>query len=67
MASNATTARPGRAAQVIHFLFPSRRQVAISLASDIGLAVLGLPLWMHLALGVVLHSAIHLVGRLCRD
>ena len=64
MASNAATTTHSRMARVIHWLFPSRRQVAISVAVDAGLAVLGLPLWMHLAIGVVLHAIVHLVGRL---
>ena len=64
MASNAVNSRPGRVAGAIHWLFPSRPQVAISLAADLGLVVLALPLWMHLALGLVLHLAIHLVWRL---
>jgi hypothetical protein len=63
MASNAATTTPGRTARVIHWLFPSRKQVAVSLAADVGLAVLGLPLWMHLALGVALHLTFHLVAR----
>jgi hypothetical protein len=65
MATNATnTHTPGWIARVIHWLFPSRRQVAISLAAHGVLAVLGLPLWIHLALGAVFHMAVHLVGRL---
>ena len=64
MASNAATTTPGRMARVSHWLFPSRKQVAIGLAADAGLAALGLPLWLHLALGVALHLAFHLVGRL---
>ena len=64
MASHATTTTSGRMARVIHWVFPSRKQVAISLAADAALAALGLPLWMHLALGVALHLTFHLVGRL---
>lgn len=64
MATNATTPTLGRMARVTHWLFPSRRLVAISLAADTGLAVLGLPLWMHLVLGAMLHLTVHLVGRL---
>ena len=63
MASNAATTTTGRMARVIHWLFPSRTQVAISLGTDAVLAVLGLPLWMHLALGIVLHVALHIVPR----
>jgi hypothetical protein len=64
MATNATTPTRGRTARVTHWIVPSRRQVAIGLAVDAGLTVLGLPLWVHLILGVVLHLMIHLVGRL---
>jgi hypothetical protein len=64
MATNATNPTPGRTARFIHWLFPSRPQVAISLAADVSLAILGLPLWLHLALGLVLHLALHLVWRL---
>ena len=64
MASNAATTTPGRMARVIHWLFPSRKQVAISLVADVGLAILGLPLWMHLALGAMIHFALQRVGRL---
>ena len=63
MASNAATTTPGRMARVFHWLFPSRKQVAVSLATDVGLALLGLPLWMHLAVGAVLHLAFRLVKR----
>ena len=63
MAPNATNPTPGRMARVIHWLFPSRRQVAISLVADLGLTALGLPLWMHLALSVTLHAAVHMAGR----
>ena len=64
MASNATTPRPGRAARIIHWLVPSRQQIAVGLAADAALAALGLPLWIHLALTVVFQLTIHLVGRL---
>jgi len=64
MASNAATTTTGRMARVIHWLFPSRKQIAMSLTADAALAALGLPLWMHLALGVALHLTFHLVGRL---
>jgi len=47
MASNATNRTPGRMAQVIHWLLPSRRQVAVGLVAHVGLAILGLPLWVH--------------------
>ena len=63
MASNAATTTTGRMARVIHWLFPSRREVAISLAVDAVVTILGLPLWMHLALGLMLHAAVRLVGR----
>ena len=63
MATNATNT-PGRTARVIHWLFPSRKQVAVSLAADAALSALRLPLWVHLTLGVVLHLTFHLVGRL---
>lgn len=58
MASNASTPRFGHVARVIHWLIPSRRQVAISLASDVGLVALGLPLWAHLILALVIHLAV---------
>ena len=64
MAMNATNLTPGRMARVVHWIFPSRNQIVISLAADTSLAVLGLPLWMHLALGVALHLTFYLVGRL---
>ena len=64
MASNAATTTAGRMARIIHWLFPSRKQVAISFTADAVLAVLGFPLWMHLTLGVALHLTLHLVGRL---
>jgi hypothetical protein len=64
MATNATNPTPGRMARVIRWLFPSRRQVAFSLAADVGFVALGLPLWMHLAIGLVLHLALHLAWRL---
>lgn len=63
MATNATNLTPGRTGRVIHWLFPSRRQVAVGVAAELGLAILGLPLWVHLALGAALHVVIHLVGR----
>ena len=49
-------------AGVIHWLFPSRRHVAIGLAAELGLVGLGLPLWIHLTLGVLLHLAVPLVA-----
>jgi hypothetical protein len=55
MPSNATTPTPGPMARVIHWLFASRRHVAISLAADAGLAIFGLPLRIHLAAGVLIH------------
>jgi hypothetical protein len=58
MASNTTNPRPGRAGRVIHWFFPSRRQLAVSLAAEIGLASLGLPLWSHFILGLVIHLAV---------
>jgi len=61
MATNATNPTPGRTARVIHWLFLSRRQTAITLAADAGLALLVVPLWAHVALGAVLHLTIHLV------
>jgi hypothetical protein len=61
MATNATKPTPGRMARAIHWFFPSRRQVAISLAADAVLAVLGLPLWMHLALGLLIHLVVALL------
>lgn len=63
MASNATNPTSGRMARAIQWPFPSRRQVAVSLAADLGIAILGLPFWMHLALSVAVHTAAHLVGR----
>jgi hypothetical protein len=66
MATNATNPTRRRTARVIHWIFPSRQQVAISLTAEVGLTALGFRLWMHLALGMVLHLAIHLVGRLRR-
>jgi len=62
MASNAATTTPGRMARVIHWLFPSRRHVAITPAADTALTLLGLPLWMHLALTVVFHVAFRGAG-----
>ena len=58
MASNAKNPRPGRATRVIHWYFPSCRQLAISLAAEIGLSFLGLPLWAHLILGLAIHLAV---------
>jgi hypothetical protein len=63
MASNATNPRPGRVVRVIHWLFPSRREVAIGLVVDLGLTALGLPLWLHVAVSVAVHAAVHVVGR----
>jgi hypothetical protein len=57
MATNATNPTRDRMPAVIHWLIPSRRQVAISVPADVVLAVLGLPLWVHLILGVVIHLA----------
>ncbi len=63
MATNATNPTPGRTARIIHWLIPSRRQVAIGLAADVALLTLGLPLWIHLAAAVVIHLALHALGR----
>ena len=64
MAPNATNPTRGRTARVIHWLFPSRWEVAIGFAADLSLMALGLPPWLHLALSVVIHAAAHLVRRL---
>jgi len=66
MASNTSITRTGRAARAIHRLLPSRWRVAIALAADLGLTVLGLPAWIHLALSVAVHAAVHMVGRRAR-
>jgi hypothetical protein len=55
MASNAVNHGPGRAARAIHWLFPSRQHLAITIAIEIGLTACGIPLWAHLLLGVLLH------------
>ncbi len=55
MAPNAVNRRPGHLARAIHWLFPSRTGLAISIAVEIGLTVCGLPLRVHLALGAVAH------------
>ena len=64
MASNATIPTHGRMAQVIHWLFPSRQQLAISLGGETILELVGMPLCMHLALALMLHLAISMVRRM---
>jgi len=61
MASKTSIPCSGRVARVVHWLFPFRRQVAIGLVTEVTLAILGIPLWLHLALGVLLHIAVHLL------
>ena len=55
MAPNATNHNPGRAASAIHWLFPSREHLAITIAIEMALTVLGVPLWAHLLLGALAH------------
>jgi hypothetical protein len=55
MAPNATNHQPGRTARVLHWLFPSRTIAAITLTVEIGLTALGLPLWAHVLVAVLLH------------
>lgn len=55
MASKAANHQPGRWARAIRWLFPSRAHVAITLAVEIVLAALGLPLWAHVTLGALVH------------
>lgn len=55
MATNAVNRRSGRVARAIHWLFPSREHLAITIAVEVALAASGLPLWAHLLLGVLLH------------
>jgi hypothetical protein len=55
MAPNATNHHPGRTASVIHSLFPSRKHLAITIAVEMALTAIGLPLWTHLLLGALAH------------
>jgi len=41
MAPNTTNRHPGRAASAIHWLFPSRWQLAIGVTADLGLTLFG--------------------------
>lgn len=55
MASNATTPRTGHVDRFVRSLLPSRRQVALFIATEIALSLLGTPVLVHLAVGGVLH------------
>jgi len=61
MASEATTPRPGPMTRVIHLLRPSCRQVAFFLVTEVSLAALGAPLWVHLVAACVVHVAVVVV------
>jgi hypothetical protein len=57
MASSAasTTTRLGR---VLHWLFPSRRAVLAAAAVEVAASLIGLPLPLHLLVGVAAHLAL---------
>jgi hypothetical protein len=55
MASNATNPTPGRTAWAIHWLFPSQKHLAITIAVEMALSALGLPLWARLLLAAIAH------------
>jgi len=63
MAPNATNPTPGRAARTIHWLFPSRTHLAITIAVEMALSALGLPRWMHIAAAIVIHLVLQALGR----
>ena len=58
MASNATNHPPGRLTRAFHWLFPRRRCMAITVGVEIGLSLIGLPTWVHLAVVALLHLAL---------
>lgn len=46
----------------IHWIVPSSRLAVVLVATDVALQLSGAPLWVHLALGVLIHAVAHLVG-----
>ncbi|MGK2957013.1 MAG: hypothetical protein ACSLFB_01130 [Acidimicrobiales bacterium] len=48
------------AARLRHWIYPAHREVALIVMIEVGLTILGLPLWEHVALGVVLHLTVSL-------
>ena len=64
MAPSATTQISARITRAARSNLHSRRPMALSLAVEVGLAFLRVPVWLHLGIAVVLDIAFHLVGRL---
>ena len=64
MATNATSHFRGRMVRTFHWLFRSHRQFAMCLTGDVLLALLVLPLWVHIVLAVSSHLSGHLIGRI---
>jgi hypothetical protein len=55
MASNATNPNPDSIARAFNWLFPSRKHLAITVAVEMALAALALPLWARIPLGALAH------------
>ena len=49
---------PRRTASAIHWLFPSREHLTITIAVEMALTAVGLPPWAHLLLGALVHHAL---------
>lgn len=61
MAPNATNRNPGRMARVIHLMVPFRREAILIITAEVTLALAGIPLGAHLALGALLHILIEVL------
>jgi hypothetical protein len=62
MAQNATKHSPGRVGRMIRHLIPSRRHATVMVAVEVALSLTGLPLVVHLTLGVALDILIELLN-----